>query len=496
MATLPELATKALQGDPAERAVQFDGRWYSWGELRQVADGMNRLLNESGIGGDGPVCFVPRNHPSSLAALLGLIAQARNIRMIYAFQSPAGMARDVARLAPAAIVLEARDLRGELTEALKAEGIAAITLDGMAAIAPPELANAGAAASRSYTGAAQIEILTSGTTGPPKQFPIPYAMIEKHQVNSGRNTVSSIGGSDSPPALLYFTFGNISGIYSTLPVMLNGQKAVLLDRFSIPAWVDYVKTYRPQASGIPPSMMKLLLDAQISKEDLASIKVMGSGAAPLDPALQLEFEDRYGIPILLSYGATEFGGPVCAMTPALHAEWASKKLGALGRPMAGCDLRVVDAKSGALLPANTEGLLEVHAPRIQEDWIRTSDIGIIDEDGFLFLRGRADGAIMRGGFKILPETIEKGLKQNPAIAEVAVVAVPDERLSQVPGAVIRFVDPATAPSLEEVSRDLRQHVMSTHIPVHWRIVDALPRNASMKLDRVAMKELFAAVPAN
>ena len=490
MSTLPELATAVLHSDPAREVVEFEGKWYRWADLQRVAGGVQKLLAQSGIRPDAPVCFVPRNHPSSLAALIALIAQGRNIRMIYAFQSPAGMARDVKRLAPAAIILEARDLRDELVEALCEEGIAAVTLEGMEAVAPSKHAYAGAAATRSYSGAPQIEILTSGTTGPPKQFPIPYAMIEKNHIG-GKSTTGEAAGVGRPPALLYFTFGNISGIYSTLPPILSGQRAVLLDRFSIPAWVDFVKRYRPEASGIPPSMMRQLLDANIPAEDLASIKVMGSGAAPLDPALQLQFEDRYGIPILLSYGATEFGGPVCAMTPALHGEWSRKKVGTLGKPMAGCDLRVVDPVDGRILGPDEEGLLEVHAPRIQPEWIRTSDIGVIDEDGFMFLRGRSDGAIIRGGFKILPETIEKGLKQNPAIAEVAVVAVPDQRLGQVPGAVIRLNGDAPSPSIEDIALHLRQHVMATHIPVHWRIVESLPRNASMKLDRVAMKEMFA-----
>ena len=96
---------------------------------------------------------------------------------------------------------------------------------------------------------------------------------------------------------------------------------------------------------------------------------------------------------------------------------------------------------------NEEGLLEVLAPRIQPDWIRTSDLGVIDEDGFLFLRGRADGAIMRGGFKVLPEAIERALLLHPAVAETAVVAVPDQRVGEVPGAAIRL-DPGM-PSTEQ-----------------------------------------------
>jgi acyl-coenzyme A synthetase/AMP-(fatty) acid ligase len=206
--------------------------------------------------------------------------------------------------------------------------------------------------------------------------------------------------------------------------------------------------------------------------------------------VQKAFEDRYGIPVIVSYGATEFGGPVCGMNLDLHRQYGRAKLGTVGRAFPGCGIRVVDPESGAVLGPNEPGLLEVHAPRIQPDWIRTADVGMIDEDGFLFLSGRADGAIMRGGFKVLPETIERALLLHPAVAEVAVVAVPDERVGEVPGAAVRLDRNATQPDLAELEAHLRQQVMATHIPVHWRIVDDLPRNASMKIDRSGVKALF------
>ncbi len=496
METLQELAAKTLARDSNGQAIEFEGRWYSWGELRAVADEINRLLDESGISASAPVSLISRNHPATIAAELGLIAQTRNIRFIYAFQAPAGIVRDLKRLEPAAFVLTAKDLTPEVEEFLRAEGIAAVVLDAMQVSAAPGLERAGpAAVARSYTGEPQIEILTSGTTGPPKQFAIRYEVIRQHHVGGGLTRPPlDASAADLPPALLYMPLGNISGLYTTLPTLLNGQRARLLERFTIPAWVDYVKTFRPQTHGVPPSMMQQLLDLNVPREDLASLQSMGSGAAPLDPSVQKAFEDRYGIPVLVSYGATEFGGPVVGMDLATHKEFGRAKLGTVGRPFPNCGVRIVDPEDGHELPRGEVGLLEVHAPRIQSEWIRTADLGMIDEDGFLFLSGRSDGAIMRGGFKVLPETIERALLLHPAVAEAAVVAVPDERVSQVPGAAVRL-DPATPPpSIEDLSAHLRQHVMATHIPVHWRIVEELPRNPSMKIDRPGVKALFETAP--
>ena len=491
MESLQELAGKALQHDPQSQAIEFEGQWYTRGELRSVADRVNKLLAASGIAANGPVCLISRNHPGIIAALLGLIAEGRNVRMVYPFQAPAGIVRDIKRLQPAAFVLNAMDLSPEVTDALREEGVAAVVLRGMDVMPAHGLEKAGpAAADRTFAGEPQIDILTSGTTGPPKQFAIRYDMIRRHHIGGGLTRPKLEPGDELPPYLLYMPIGNISGIYTTLPVLLNGQRARLLERFNIPAWVEYIKTFRPETHGVPPSMMQQLLDARIPKEDLSSLKSMGSGAAPLDPGVQAAFEDHYGIPVIVSYGATEFGGPVAGMNVELHKQFGRSKLGTVGRKLPHCDLRIVDPRNGRVLGPNEEGLLEVLALRIQPDWIRTSDLGVIDEDGFLFLRGRADGAIMRGGFKVLPETIERALLLHPAVAETAVVAVPDPRVGQVPGAAIRVRQGVSTPSSDELSQHLRQHVLATHIPVHWRFLDDLPRNASMKIDRPGVKRLF------
>jgi long-chain acyl-CoA synthetase len=488
MATLQHMSAEALRRDPARPAIEFEGHWHDWGEMAMVAESIRDLLAASGIAADASVAFIPRNRPNAFAALLALIADSRTIRMIYAYQSAAGMAREVIRLQPAAIVLDTQDAVPELFVALAEQGIAAIVLDGMAAryvpgLEPSLLPSAG-------PSEPQIEILTSGTTGPPKQFAISYKLLERFFIDSALARQQGDNPETLPPFLLFFPLGNISGLYSSLPMLLRGQPIVLLERFTVSGWHDHVKRCRPAHSGLPPSCVQQVLDAKIPKDDLASIKMLGVGAAPLDPTVQQAFEDHYGIPILISYGATEFAGPVAAMTMELHAEWGRKKLGTVGRAMPGAQLRVVDAETGEVLPAGQEGLLEVISPRIGPDWIRTSDIAVIDEDGFLFHRGRADGAIMRGGFKILPESVERALMLHPAVSEAAVTAITDQRLGQVPAAAIRIKPDAEKPDIEELERHLRQHLLATHIPTKWLFCKELPRTPSLKADRPAIRRLF------
>jgi len=483
---LEQWCASALARPAGQPAIEFEGRWFSWGELRQLAERLGALLEASEAPPGAPVAFVPRNHPAAIAALLGLIAQRRTVRMIYAFQSAAAIARDLERLQPAVFVAAAEDCGDDVLCTLGARGIAGIALRGMDAAALPGLERSKATdADGDAASSPRIEILTSGTTGPPKQFSISYDLIARHFLGAPAGDLSS-----AAPTLLFFPLGNISGIYATLPPLLKGQRAVLLERFSVAGWHEHLLRYRPEASGLPPAGVQMVLEANIPREDLACLRRLGTGAAPLDPTVQRAFEERYGVPILLSYGATEFGGPVTAMSAELHAAWGQQKFGSVGRPLPGAQLRVIDAESGAVLPPGAEGVLEVISPRLGPDWIRTSDVAVIDEDGFLFHRGRSDGAIMRGGFKILPETIERALMLHPAVSAAAAIGIVDSRLGQVPAVAVQLKPQVAPADATELEAHLRRHLPATHVPLHWRFVDALPRTPSLKVERPALRRLF------
>lgn len=490
MTSLPEHARAILDRPSTAPAIEFEHRWHTWGELREIAEGVIQALDSSGIAPNAPVAFVPRNHPAAIAALLGLLAQGRTIRMIYPFQSAEGIASSFARLEVAAVVMHRQDLAPEVLARLTQDSIAAVVLDGLAAAALEGFEVAGAARNRSGPNLPQVEILTSGTTGPPKQFPIPYAMLEQHFIATHLTRSQGDDPANAPPFLLYFPLANISGLYSTLPMLVRGQRLVLLERFSVAAWHEYVLRYRPVHSGVPPSCVQQILDAEIPRADLASIKAMGIGAAPLHRAVQRAFEERYDIPILLSYGATEFAGPVAMMTAELHAVWGASKHGSVGRALPGARLQVVDQETGDVLLPGEQGLLRVVSPRVGPDWIQTSDIAVLDGDGFLFLKGRADDAIMRGGFKILPESIEAALNRHPAIAESAVVGIADARLGQVPAAAIRLKAGTADLPVEELEAFLRRTLLATQIPKHWLYVAEILRNPSLKVDRMALRTLF------
>ena len=425
--------------------------------------------------------------------MFGVICESRNIQMVHVYQSPDGIAGDIARLRPAVMIAMAADFTEQVTSVLREFGIAGIAIDGLD-VSPVAGLEQSTAECTLRDGSPQFELLTSGTTGPPKQFALSYDMLAEHLV--GKNilgTESEANPAEFPPVFQYLSFSTITGLYLVLPTLLHGIRITMVDRFNLPEWHSYVVRHRPSLAGMPPAAIQMIMEAEVPVEDLSSLRYVSTGAAPLDLNLQRSFEERYGIPILLAYGATEFGGPVTMMTYDMCQQWGKAKIGSVGKSFADAQLRIVDPDTGAELPAGSEGVLEVVAPRMGADWIRTSDLGVIDEDGFVFIRGRADGAINRGGFKMMPVDIERALLLHPAVAAAGVVGIPDTRLGQVPAAVVELNPREPVPTSEELVAHLRQHVASTHIPSAWHFVDKLPYTIMMKVDRVALLSMFEPV---
>ena len=287
-------------------------------------------------------------------------------------------------------------------------------------------------------------------------------------------------GADDPPDLVYWPFGSI-GVCQLLAAPFRGKRMVLMEKFSVVEWVAAVKAFQVKRTGVQPAIIRMLLEADVPAEDLASLEYLPGGSGPLEPELRAEWQKRYGIPLLWAYGATEFAGSVCAWTPELYERYGAEKPGTVGRALPGVAVRVVDADTGAELPAGTTGLLEARVDIIGPDWVRTTDLASVDDDGFVTLHGRGDGAINRGGFKIIPETVRRVLISHPSVRDACVVGVPDVRLGAVPFAAVELRHGATAPTEDALKDLVREELPSHHVPVAVAVVDALPRNPAMKV---------------
>ena len=283
-------------------------------------------------------------------------------------------------------------------------------------------------------------MLTSGTTGPPKRIDLSYEMLElvmlgaKHYERAADTDVRLREG----VVIVNAPLVHVSGVFRVVQAMLDGRRIALLERFTVDGWVDVVRRHRPKTVSLVPTALRMVLDAEVDDDVFTSVRSVISGTAPLDPDLADAFTDRYRVPVLGSYGATEFGGGVAGWNLADHQQFGTAKRGSVGRAHPGCALRIVDPDLGTALGTDDVGLLEVRASQLGTDeWVRTTDLARVDADGFLFIVGRADETILRGGYKVQPEVIRAALERDPAVVEASVVGVSDPRLGAVPVAAVQ-----------------------------------------------------------
>lgn len=469
-----------LAGYGDRPCIEFEGRWFSGAEIAGYGSGLTGLLERAGLDARAPVGLVVRNRYAHAAATIGLLAADRPVVMIYSFQSPEAIAADIERLDVAAVLADPQDWTDPVTAAAEGIGAARVELGARA----PTLAGVGVPRPRRPIDGA-LAILTSGTTGAPKRFVVRSAVLE--------HTVFSVTGGqaapDEPPELAYWPLGGIGGVCQLVTAIYVGKRMALLERFSVQAWVQVVKTHRLRRVGVQPAVVRMLLEADLPAADLSSLDFVMCGSGPLDVATRDAFEQRYGVPVLTAYGATEFAGSVCAWTPDLYREFGARKRESSGRVLPGVRVRILDADTGAEVPTGQSGIVTAQVPLLGPDWIRTTDIASIDADGFITLHGRADGAINRGGFKILPETVRAVLISHPQVRDAGVVGVPDGRLGEVPFAAVETVAGARVTE-DDLLAVIREALPAHHVPVAVAFVDELPRTPSLKVSVPGVAALY------
>ena len=497
MSRLAELLDGVLTVDPAAPAIEFRRGWTSWGELGQLMAEISHHLDEHGFGADARIGLVLRNRPELMAAIAELLRSARCMVSLNASYPEERLAADVVETAVPALILVPEDWRKVgLQRAADAIDALVIAIDGGRAdvVRRPQAKGANDRPSALAVGTA-LEMLTSGTTGKPKRIPIARAGFEKSLLDailyeSGRGLDDS-AKLRSGVQILTAPFAHIAGVQAVMNVLLSGRKSALLEKFTVEAFRDAIVRHRPKVVAATPAGVRMLIDANVPREDLASLIAFRTGAAALDPDLADLFYERYGVPILQNYGATEFGA-VAGWTPDDFRRVFHEKRGSVGRINPGVSARVVSPQDFQPLPVGETGLLELRAQHIGDgrSWLRTSDLAMLDDDMFLWIKGRADGAIIRGGFKVQPEDVANALQAHAALSEVAVIGLPDARLGAVPAAAFTVRDGAAAPTDEALAAFLRDKLLPYQIPARFLRVDDMPRTESMKVSLVGVKALF------
>jgi acyl-CoA synthetase (AMP-forming)/AMP-acid ligase II len=458
----------ALQPDAP--AIEYNGHWSTWHQVTELA---NRIAAV----GDTDVGILLRNTPTHVAAFLGVLLGGGNVVTLNPSRGDDRTRGDIAALDLPLVIGEPGDLAS-----LVPDGPAVLPLSGLDVA--PQIAFVGTGVSR--PGVA-VRMLTSGTTGPPKRIDLTYDMLAR-----------SVMGRDPGPAPTELRHGvaivnaplvHIGGVFRVLQCVCEARPFALLDRFELDQWADAVRRHRPRAVSLVPAALRTVLHSDLTRDDLSSVRAVTSGTAPLSADDADAFTAKFGIPVLTSYAATEFGGGVAGWTLADYQRYWQDKRGSVGRASLGAQLRVVD-DNGVPLGADQPGLLEVKPGQLEPsaDWMRTTDIARIDDDGFLWILGRADQAIIRGGFKVMPDDVRGALENHPAVRGAAVVGRTDDRLGETPVAMVELRASVDTGTLLDF---LRTRLARYEIPAEIAIVDQIPRTPSGKPDLGAVREFFS-----
>ena len=486
---------KTLNIDVDAPAIEYRGRWTNWGELKGIVDGVDDALERVGAPADAAVGAVLRNTPSHAGLVLSLVASDRCLVTLNPFYPDESLADDIRQLRPPVIAASAKDWRRPgLREAAREVGAAGIELaaNGVVQTVPGLTATTG---SDHFTAEPEVVIymLTSGTTGPPKRIPLTRKRVLKTlegALRYERNRRLDTGPTLRRSVMLHMNaMVHIAGLWGLINGVMGGFRICMLDRFNVSDFRRAMVRHRPKAAGVPPSGLLMLLESDVSREELSSLIAFRVGTAPTSPDTIDAVMERWGIPVLTTYGSTEFTGVAGWTIDEFREHWETHR-GSVGRVHPNYDARVVDPDSGAELPFGSEGVLDLRGDFVWDGkWVRTNDLAKLDEDRFLWITGRTDNAINRGGFKVHGEEIGQILERHPDVREVCVVGIADKRLGSVPAAAV-VPRHGAGLSADELRAWARDNMLPYQVPAAFSFIGDMPRTPSMKPKLVDIRALF------
>jgi long-chain acyl-CoA synthetase len=334
-----------------------------------------------------------------------------------------------------------------------------------------------------------VIIYTSGTTGTPKGAVLSHLSLYMNADIPGRLFEFNADDTVVVALPLFHVFG-LSSVMNTC-VLLGGTMS-LVSRFEPGAVLELMR--RDQVSvfmGVPTMFIALLQAAGSVDCDLASLRVAISGGAPIPAEVINSFESWFGVPILEGYGLSE-----SSSAATFNVSATERKVYSVGKPIWGTSVQIWDADSRPLPPGAAQvgeivlrganimigyhGNPEATARAFAGGWFHTGDLGYVDEDGFLFLVDRIKDVIIRGGYNVYPREVEEVIYAHPAVAEAAVIGVPDPRLGEEVRAVVAL-KPGQSVTEAELIEFVKERVAAYKYPRSVEFRDSLPKNGTGKI---------------
>jgi len=440
------------------------------------------------------------NSPAVPLLLFGTALAGRQFAPVsYRLAGP-GLRAVLARLAPAVLV---PGMNVVLPDPLPG-GLAVTRREQLLAAANRGAADGGTF-SHADAGDVAVLLFTSGTTGEPKAAVLRHRQLVAYIIGS----VEFLAAGPGEATLVSVPPYHIAGISAILSSVYAGRRIVQLETFDAESWVRLANDEQITHAMVVPTMLTRIVDYLIaSGERVGSLRHLsyGGGQMPartIETALGLLPE----VDFVNAYGLTETSSTIAVLDPADHRKFASsedpgerRRLGSVGRPLPAVQIEIRDS-GGAPVPSGVRGEVFVRGEQVageylggsrrdDDGWFATRDAGYLDEAGYLFLHGRLDDVIVRGGENLSPGEIEDVLLTHPAVRDVAVIGLPDAEWGEQVVAVVVPADGAVADGAA-LQNWVRGRLRSSRTPSRIEFVPALPYNETGKLLRRALREQFS-----
>ncbi|WP_235735332.1 class I adenylate-forming enzyme family protein [Nocardioides alcanivorans] len=478
------------------------GNSLTFGEADRLAGGIATALQDAGVRRGDRVAAYLTNGPEVALLLFGAWKIGAIPVTISSLYNEHELAESLQKTAPVLLLVDAArpDVVAAVSDRMKVRSLAG-ALDG---VEPLEWRNPTEFAAVDVAGDEEACILfTGGTSGRPKAVSVTHGGIRDSlarlaKVSTGSAEAGTVDA-ETVPNLIALPLFHSGGQHSLLFAFHVGRGCVVWERFNLDRMRTLLERHRFDNLFLLPTMLFDIVHAQDSLP-LGSVKHVLVAGQALSWSVRKAFEERYNVPILVNYGSTESG----------HiAGWTGRdmraglwKPGSAGKVYPGVELEIRD-DDGVAQPCGTAGEIvvrsemtrgyvddaEASAELVRDGWVHTGDIGYVDEDSVLFLSGRKRDMIKCGGFQVWPEEIEDELRAHPLVHDVRVVGTPDDRLGEVPTAlVVRVDDPGTSDAelTELLIAQARERLAHFKTPRRVEFVPELERSEAGKIKRGAV----------